>query len=101
MNETGKPDLPDACFGCMKKECKAHEKITAKDPLSSVLRQALAALVPPALGFAAGFFLIRRFFPEASEGACAAAGVVLLFVSAFVVYAVRKRKSPDKGHTIC
>jgi positive regulator of sigma E activity len=111
-----KPDLSSACFGCMKEECKAHGNITAGNPLAlslkaglkvevsaseaSIFRQALAALVPPALGFTAGFFLTRLFFPEAGEGACAATGVIFLLAASFIVYAVRKRKPPAKAFTV-
>jgi positive regulator of sigma E activity len=111
-----KPDSLAACFGCMKEECKACGSISAENPLSlslnagqtvevsapavSVFRQALAALVPPALGFAVGFFLTRLFLPKAGEGACAAAGVILLFAAAFIVYAVRKRNPPGKVYTV-
>jgi positive regulator of sigma E activity len=111
-----KPDLLAACFGCMKEECKACGSITAENPLSlslragqtvevsapaaSVFRQALAALVPPALGFAGGFFLTRIFFPSADEGAAAGMGVIFLFAAAFIVYVVRKRYPPDKVFTI-
>jgi positive regulator of sigma E activity len=111
-----KPDSLAACFGCMKEECRGCGNITAENPLSlslragqtvevsapaaSVFRQALAALVPPALGFVGGFFVTRLLFPSASEGACAAVGVVFLFVAAFIVYAVRKRKPLDKVYTV-
>jgi len=111
-----KPDSLSACFGCMKKECRACGSITAENPLSlsleagqtvevnapmaSVFRQALSALVPPALGFAGGFFLTRLFLPESGEGAAAGMGVLFLFASAFIVYAIRKRKSPDNAYTV-
>jgi len=128
MTETGKvreingktviiqPDSLASCFGCMKEECKACGSISAENSLSlslragqtvevnapaaSVFRQALAALVPPALGFAAGFFLTRLFYPSAGEGAAASMGVIFLFAAAFIVYAVRKRKPPDKAYTV-
>ena len=111
-----KPDSVAACFGCMKEECRACGGITAENPLSlslkagqtvevsapaaSVFRQALAALVPPALGFAGGFFLTRLFLPSAGEGAAAGMGVIFLFAVAFIVYMVRKRNPPDKVFTI-
>jgi positive regulator of sigma E activity len=107
-----KPDSLAACFGCMKEECKSCGSITAENhlslslkagqtvevsaPAASVLRQGFAALVPPALGFAGGFFLTRLFLPKASEGACAAAGVIFLFATAFIVYAARKRNPAGK-----
>jgi len=111
-----KPDSLAACFGCMKEECRACGSISAENPLSlslkagqtvevsapaaSVFCQALAALVPPALGFAAGFFLTRLFLPSAGEGACAAVGVIFLFAVAFIVYAARKRNPPGKVYTV-
>jgi len=111
-----KPDLSGACFGCMKEECRACSGITAENPLSlslkagqtvevsapaaSVFRQALAALIPPALGFAAGFLFTRFFLPGASEGAAAGMGVIFLFAAAFIVYTVRKRKPLTKAYTV-
>jgi len=78
---------------------KTGQTVEVSAPGASIFRQAMAALIPPALGFTAGFFLTRFFLPNASEGAYAAAGVVLLFVAAFIVYAVRKRKPLDKRYT--
>jgi positive regulator of sigma E activity len=111
-----KPDSLSACFGCMKEECRACGSITAENPLSfslragqtvevsapavSVFRQALAALVPPALGFAGGFFLTRLFLPEAGEGAAAGMGVLFLFASACVVYTIKKRTPPNKAYIV-
>jgi len=121
-----KPDLGGICFGCIKEECgacggsntgginagsiiaenllslslKTGQTVEVSAPRASIFRQALAALIPPALGFTAGFFLTRFFLPNASEGACAAAGVIFLFVAAFIVYMVKKRKPLDKVYTI-
>jgi len=113
---TIKPDLGDICFGCIKEECKACGGIIAENPKSlslktgqtvevsastaSIFRQAIAALIPPALGFAAGFSLIRLLLPKASEAACAATGVIFLFVAAFIVYTVKKRKPPTKAFKV-
>jgi len=114
--DTGRPNLGNICFGCIKVECGACGGINAENPLSlslktgqtvevsasgaSIFRQAITALVPPALGFTAGFFLTRLFLPKASEGASAAAGVIFLFAVAFIVYMVRKRKPLDKAYTV-
>ena len=111
-----KPDSLAACFGCMKEECGSCGSISAENPLSlslkagqtvevsapaaSVFSQALSALVPPALGFAGGFFLTRFFLPKAGEGAAAGMGVIFLFAAAFIVYAVRKRNPPGKAYTV-
>jgi hypothetical protein len=102
------PDLNVACSGCIKKKYGACGGIAAENPLSitleagqtvkanapgtSIFRQALAALLPPALGFTGGFFLTRFLIPEAGEAACAATGVIFLFASAFIVYSAKKRK---------
>ena len=124
--DTGKPDLGGICFGCIKEECgacgginavgiyagciiaenqlsltlKTGQTVEVSAPGASIFRQAMAALIPPALGFTAGFFLTHLLLPKASEAACAAAGVVLLFVAAFIVYAIRKRKPLDKAYTV-
>jgi positive regulator of sigma E activity len=129
MTETGKvreingktviiqPELGNICFGCVKEECRLNAgSIIAENPLSlslkagqtvevsasgtSIFRQAMAALIPPALGFTAGFFLTRLFLPKASEGACAAAGVIFLFAAAFIVYTIRKKKPQDKAYIV-
>jgi len=121
MTETGKikeiknnvaivvTDSSSACFGCMNHECKTtSEFIKAENPLELPLEpgqmveikppdtpfvgQTLTALLPPVLSFAAGFILMRLFFPGAGEGAAAGLGVVLLFAAAFVVYFIRKKK---------
>jgi hypothetical protein len=102
-----KPDLGGICFGCMKEECRACGGILAENPLSlslkagltvevsapgsPIFRQALAALIPPALGFTAGFFLTRLFFPEAGEGAAAGVGALFLFAAACVMFKVRAK----------
>jgi len=113
--DTGKPDLGGICFGCIKEECgpcgiiaenplslslKTGQTVEVSAPGTSIFRQAMAALIPPALGFTAGFFLTRLFLPKASEAACAFAGVIFLFAAAFIVYAVSKRKPLDKAFTV-
>jgi positive regulator of sigma E activity len=111
-----KPDAQDACFGCLKEECKACGSITAENPLSlslasgqkvevsapvaSIFRQALAALVPPAAGFTAGFFIIRVFFKEAGEGAAAGVGALFLFASSYVIFKLRAKIPAGKVFTV-
>jgi sigma-E factor negative regulatory protein RseC len=106
-----KPDMGGSCFGCMNQECESGKTfIRAENPLSlpletgqtvevkvpdisvSVLGQTLAAFLPPALGFIAGFFLARLLFPEAGEGAFAGMGVIFFFATAFFIYMIRKRR---------
>ena len=110
------PDSNAACFGCMNQECKTSGFITAENPNAlplrigqivelkapgaSILRQALTALLPPALGFATGYTLTGLLFPQAGEGASAGLGVVFLFAAAFVVYTVRKAKPMEGVFTV-
>ena len=110
------PDMGGACFGCMNQECGAPGIITVENskalPLNigqiveikassaSLLRQALAALLPPAFGFAAGYVLAGLVFPQAGEGASAGLGAVFLFAAAFIVYKVRKLKPPERVFTV-
>jgi sigma-E factor negative regulatory protein RseC len=58
---------------------------------ASLLSQTLAALLPPLLGFAAGFWLVGLFHPETGEPARAALGVLCMFAAAGAVYLVRRR----------
>ena len=107
------------CFGCINHECKSNGGfISAENPLDlsletgqtvevktpalniRLLGQAFKALLPPALGFTAGFIIIRLFFPAATEGAAAALGAVFLFVFAFIVYKTSKKPPAGSGFTI-
>ena len=113
------PDTSALCFGCMSQECKHHSGgvlITAENPQSlplkpgqiveveapgaSILKQAMKALLPPALGFAAGYLLARHLFPAAGEGAAAGLGVVFLFAVAFIVYRIRKKFPASKEYKV-
>ena len=129
MTETGKireikdnliiiaPDRSAACFGCMNEECrKGTGFITAENPGAlaletgqivevaasgtSLLAQALPVLLPPVLSFIAGYFLLRFLVPHAGEGAFAGAGVLFLFITAFIVYRIRRKKPPGKSFTV-
>ena len=110
------PEKGIACFGCMNMECKTEGSITAENPralplntgqtvqvrapLLSLLGQASAALLPPALGFSASFFLTRLLFPAAGEGAAAGLGVAFLFATAFVIYMIRKKFPAKRVYTV-
>ena len=102
----------DACFGCMKTECKGSvlraenkkglqlevgQTVELKSPETPILGQAAAAVLPPVLGFITGFFLTTFLFPEAGEAAAPFTGIILLFASAFIVYRLRK-KHPIKEY---
>ncbi|MDR2808662.1 MAG: SoxR reducing system RseC family protein [Spirochaetaceae bacterium] len=97
----------DLCFGCLNHRCKEQSRlIAAKNskalPLvlgqivevkaaSSVLaKQIAAALVPPVLGFIAGFTVFGLFFPEAGEAPQVFCGLAGLFAAAFIVYRIRR-----------
>jgi sigma-E factor negative regulatory protein RseC len=60
----------------------------------SLFAQGAAALIPPLLGFIAGFFLSGKIFPLSGEGLRAACGVLLLFAAAFGFYFFRRRFPP-------
>ena len=107
----------EACFGCMKTECKNRDCIitagnTGELPLragqtveiqtqnTSLLRQSLMAFLPPLLSFFAGYTLIRLLFPNAGEGAFAGMGAVFLFAAAFIVYRARKKRPPEEVYTV-
>jgi hypothetical protein len=67
-------------------------------PRRIVFFQAAAALLPPALGFAAGFGLTGLFFPLSGEGARAAGGTVFMFLSALGVYLFRRFPPEFRNH---
>ena len=111
------PDIDASCSGCMNVECKAGgrsfqaenllalpvslgQTVEISAPGVSLTGQVLMAFMPLALGFAAGFFLARLFFPEAGEGVHACSGVVCLFASAFIVYRVRRKKQAEEVFSI-
>jgi len=112
------PDRSAACFGCMNHECKSGGGfISAENPLGlplqtgqlvevqappgmSIFGQALAALLPPFLGFATGYVLARLLLPGAGEGAAAGIGVLVLFAAAFIIYRVKKKHPSGKMYTV-
>jgi sigma-E factor negative regulatory protein RseC len=99
-----------ACFGCPDTECKTRSfsynaENTAGLPLlpgqlvetetaASPLKQGLGALLPPALGFVAGYVGTGLAYPAAGEPLRAAAGALLLFAVAGALYLVRRRHPP-------
>ncbi|GHV32767.1 hypothetical protein AGMMS4952_23770 [Spirochaetia bacterium] len=99
-----------ACFGCMNQECKVKElSYSAENPggldlapgqlveteaVASAVKQGLTVLLPPVLGFIAGYILTGVLFPAVGDPARAAAGVLLLFAAAFILYFIRRRSPP-------
>jgi sigma-E factor negative regulatory protein RseC len=101
-----------ACFGCTNQECRSNRRLlTVKNPrriplragqevqaeisAASSLREAAAALLPPALGFIAGYIGLGLLLPPArGSPAQAAAGAAGLFLTALGVYFFRKRLPP-------
>jgi sigma-E factor negative regulatory protein RseC len=98
-----------ACFGCMAEECKRRphlitalnspglplaigqvvETEAADSPLGIQLAQ---ALLPPPLGFIAGFFLTRLVFPSSGEAARAFAGMACMILACALFYLYRRFK---------
>jgi hypothetical protein len=62
--------------------------------------ETLCGVLIPAAGFIAGFFLARLPFPQAGEGARAAAGVLFLFAGALALYLIRRRFPPKTAPRI-
>jgi hypothetical protein len=58
------------------------------------LNQTLGTLLPPALGFIAGYVLTGLCFPNAGDPAKAAAGVLLMFLAGAIRFLIRKRLGP-------
>ncbi|MDR1898947.1 MAG: SoxR reducing system RseC family protein [Treponema sp.] len=100
-----------ACFGCMRGDCEKKpapliiespgDPVPAPGQLvetgispGALVREILGSLLLPALAFVAGGFLAGRLFPRADEGARAAAGLLFLFLSALVLYLIRRRFPP-------
>ena len=111
------PEMGAACFGCMNQECKSGGgSITADNPDAlpltpgltvevrapgaSIFGQAMAAILPPVLGFFASFFLARLLFPQAKDGVYGGIGIIFLFATAFLVYHIRKKFPPKKAYTV-
>jgi sigma-E factor negative regulatory protein RseC len=99
-----------ACFGCPDRDCKARAfsynaentaglslspgQLVETETAASPLKQGLGALLPPALGFIAGYAAAGLAFPAAGEPLRAAAGVLLLFAVAAALYLIRRRNPP-------
>jgi sigma-E factor negative regulatory protein RseC len=107
----------EACFGCMNRECKRRQDpVIAQNSFNLPLRpgqqvetellpipviiQALSALFPPCLGFAAGFFLTAALFPVSGEAAQAFGGVLLMFIAGTVFYLYRRFRPAKILHRI-
>jgi sigma-E factor negative regulatory protein RseC len=99
-----------ACFGCLDQECKAKAfsygaentaglplrpgQVVETETVASPLKQGLAVLVPPLLGFIVGYTVIGAAFPTTGEPPRAAGGTLLLFVAAAAIYFIRRRNPP-------
>jgi sigma-E factor negative regulatory protein RseC len=99
-----------ACMACADKACKARSysynaentaglslrpgQLVETETAASPLKQGLGALLPPALGFIAGYAATGAAFPAAGEPQRAAAGALLLFAVAGALYLIRRRRPP-------
>ncbi|MDR1248960.1 MAG: SoxR reducing system RseC family protein [Treponema sp.] len=99
-----------ACSGCADRECKAKSfsysaentpglllrpgQLVETKTAASSFRQSLAALLPPPLGFIAGYAATGLAFPACGEPPRAAAGALLFFAAAAVFYLIRRRYPP-------
>jgi hypothetical protein len=79
---------------------EAGQMVEMQVPAFFVLGQALAALLPPALGFGAGFGAARFLLPAAGEGTHTGIGAAALFAAAFGVYRLRKNNPPKRGYAV-
>jgi positive regulator of sigma E activity len=104
--QEGRPE--SACFACLNQECGTRDQprlftventldlslsvgqfIETGAPKRGLVRQALSALLLPAVAFGAGFALVGACFAGAGEGAQAAGGAACLFIVASLTYFVR------------
>jgi sigma-E factor negative regulatory protein RseC len=99
-----------ACMACADRECKARSfsysaentpglplkpgQLVETKTAGSTLRQSLAALLPPPLGFVAGYLATALAFPGSGEPPRAAGGALLFFFAAAVFYRIRRRYPP-------
>ena len=104
--QEGRPE--SACFACLNQGCGTRARpqfftventlnvslsvgqfIETGAPKRSLVKQALLALLPPAVAFGAGFALVGACFAGAGEGARAAGGAACLFIVASLTYFFR------------
>jgi positive regulator of sigma E activity len=86
------------CESCMNRECKARQGrnlepgqlVETETGDSAAVIQAVPALLIPALGFIAGFFLTALAFPGSGEPARSASGVFLMGIAALGFYLYRR-----------
>jgi sigma-E factor negative regulatory protein RseC len=99
-----------ACMACADQACKAKSfsydaentpglplkpgQLVETKTVNSTLRQSLAALLPPPLGFVAGYAATALAFPGSGDPPRAAGGVLLFFAFAAVFYLFRRRYPP-------
>jgi sigma-E factor negative regulatory protein RseC len=99
-----------ACMACADRDCKARSfsysaentpglplkpgQLVETQTVASTFRQSLAALLPPPLGFIAGYAATALAFPGSGEPPRAAGGALLFFAFAAVFYLIRRRYPP-------
>jgi positive regulator of sigma E activity len=105
-----------ACGGCGSRECRAKRRMVRAEnrtglPLAegrqveleigprSILAQAAFSLLPPLLGFGAGFFL-AGLIPGWGPPLRTAGGFFLLLAAALLTFAIRRRFPPRENFHI-
>jgi sigma-E factor negative regulatory protein RseC len=106
------------CFGCMNQSCPQNRRLfraenprgfslspgqmaEAEIPRPALVREVLISLFPPILAFLLGYVLTGLLFPAGGEAPQAAAGVLFLLGTAFLLYRIRRRFPPGRGFRIC
>jgi positive regulator of sigma E activity len=107
---TVKRDSPEACFGCMNRNCRAGgvfiaeygdrpppepgELVELEFPPGAALREGLLTIILPIAGCIAGFFLSGLAFPFLGDPPRACIGLLALFGTAAALYCIRRRFPP-------
>jgi sigma-E factor negative regulatory protein RseC len=105
---TVKRGVADCCSGCKTRNCGGDTGLFIAEnrtglPLrpgllvetefrpGSAIAEGAALLLPPGLGFIAGFLVSGLIFPDLADAPRAFLGLIVLFGTAFVLFLVRRR----------
>jgi sigma-E factor negative regulatory protein RseC len=70
---------------------KPGQRVETETALSSTAIQAISTLLPPILGFIAGFFLTALAFPGSGDSARSAGGAFFMFLFSLAFYFYRRK----------